>query len=205
MDEYQIEFEVNSPETPAPCPACGKEMLIGHKECYSCGVIVERFNSIQHERGVKEKVGGIDHLTLEHIKQLEHQWKKLVVNYHDQKAHEEFLGYCFKRQALPYAVHCYSRMMDIDGDDDIASMMRRRAFTMISAPIEGTATPEKKSIVDSRFPFLKWVNWIGIFFSSFCMVSGMMIPQARNLIGLGASFLVIFIALYIFRRKNPSL
>ena len=47
MDEYQMEFSTGFGESFKDCPACGKEMVAGHSECFSCGVVVDRFRQSQ--------------------------------------------------------------------------------------------------------------------------------------------------------------
>mgnify|MGYP003683199283 CR=1 FL=1 len=202
MDEYQLEFATELGESYLNCPACNKEMIAGHSECFSCGVIVQRFKSTQSLRKTKDIVGGIEHLSQEDFKRLDKAWKKVVVNYHDKATHENFLKQCYEHRALPFAIHHYSKMLEIDKEDDIADLMRRQALSTVSIGFENKVSDIGESKVETRgLPFLKWVNWAGLFFSSFCIVTGLATPGARNLVGLGASFLVLFIALSIYRRR----
>ena len=202
MDEYQLEFATGLGESYLNCPACGKEMVAGHSECFSCGVIVNRFKSVQTLRSAKEAVGGIDHLSQEEFRRLDRNWKKVIVNYHDQNSHKEFIQLCYEHRALPFAVHHYSGMLEIDKDDDIAFTMRRQALSLIAVGFEHETVDKEVKPEAKGFPFLKWINWVGLFFSTFCIVTGLATPGAKNLVGLGASFLVLFIALSIYRHRR---
>ena len=202
MEENQIEFQIE--EENSTCPACGTEMIIDQKECYSCGIVLNPYEKVQFERNLKESIGGLDHLNADKFKALDLLWKKLVVNYHDTQAHHNFMRKCFAEKALPYAVHCYTRMLEIDSEDDIANLMRRQALSMVSVNYqkEKGDSPGAGTEVVERYPILKWINWVGLFSSSFCIVAGMLTPGAQNLIGLGFSFLIIFLGLYIFRTRK---
>ncbi|MCJ8276482.1 MAG: hypothetical protein MJK18_06555, partial [Bdellovibrionales bacterium] len=89
-----------------------------------------------------------------------------------------------------------------DAEADVADHMRRQALAMISVGFDVKKTDPQEVKVESRSrPILKWINWLGLFFSSFCVFAGLATPGARNLVGLGASFLVLFIALLIYRKR----
>ena len=128
-------FDLRPPEPlHEDCPSCGVELVPKQKECFSCGVVFASFAKFQFEKIIKQKVGGIDHLTQGTLQQLDLLWKKIVVNYHDQESHQAFLRRCFVESAIPFAVHCYTRMLDIDKEDDLAITMRRQALQMLALP-----------------------------------------------------------------------
>ena len=201
MDEYQMEFSTGFGESFKDCPACGKEMVAGHSECFNCGVVVDRFQDRVNNTATKEAIGGIDHLTPIDIKKLDKKWKQVVVNYHDQKGHDEFIDLCQKNGALPFAVYHYTKMLEIDKEDDIAQVMRRQTLSRLTVTFNtrtGSKTVEEFKPVDI---LIKWANWVGIFMSTTCVVAGMLIPNARNLSGLGVASLTLFIALLLYRRN----
>ena len=184
------------------CPSCNREVVKDQAECFSCGIVFSSYDKFQFEKDMKAKVGGIDHLSVTNIKTLEKMWKKVVVNYHDKVEHQSFLQHCFKEKALPYAVHFYSRMLEIDAHDDIASLMRRQALSMITTSLSTLETVEGESEFQRKTPVMKWAITMGICCSLACIVVGLFSPIARNLIGLGASFLAIFTFLYYYRRDQ---
>ena len=126
------------------------------------------------------------------------------MNYHDQNGHHEFIKMCQEVGALPFAVYHYTKMLEIDKEDDIAQIMRRQALSRLSFNM----TPSGESTLNNEPEFsavdilIKWANWIGIFLSTTCVMAGMLIPNARNLVGLGVAALTLFIALLMYRRRT---
>lgn len=203
MDEYQMEFATGFGESFKDCPACGKEMVSGHSECFSCGVVVDRFNAKSNLINTHEAIGGIDHLTPIDLKKLDKKWKQVVINYHDQNGHHDFIKICQDNGALPFAVYHYTKMLEIDKEDDIAQLMRRQALSRLSVSMttSGTKVEDSKPVYRAVDIFIKWINWLGLFLSSACITAGVLIPNARNLVGLGVAALTIFIALLLYRRS----
>jgi ribosomal protein S27AE len=202
MDEYQLEFSTGFGESFKDCPACGKEMIAGHNECYSCGTVVDRFQAKKNLLDTKETIGGIEHLTPIIIKKLDRQWKQVVVNYHDRKGHDHFIELCRENTALPFAIYHYSKMLEIDKEDDIAQIMRRQALSLLTIPVE-----TQKQGGESEFSltaldiFVRWALWVGLVLSVSCIVAGLFIPDTRNLVGLGVASLTLFMACAIYRRR----
>ena len=122
------------------CPSCNREVVKDQAECFSCGIVFSSYDKFQFEKDMKAKVGGIDHLSVTNIKTLEKMWKKVVVNYHDKVEHQSFLQHCFKEKALPYAVHFYSRMLEIDAHDDIDVDCRDRQTSQLNIGISSWTT-----------------------------------------------------------------
>jgi len=201
MDEYQMEFATGFGESYQNCPACAKEMVSGHNECFSCGVVVDRFQDRMNLTATKQSIGGIDHLTAIDIKKLDKKWKQVVVNYHDQNGHQDFISHCQKNGALPFAVHHYSLMLEIDKEDDIAQVMRRQSLSRLTVAMTTAESQPTEPLALRIDTFIKWSNWMGLFLSSVCITAGILIPTARNLIGLGVAFLTLFVALYLYRRS----
>ncbi len=200
MDEYQMEFATGFGESYQNCPACGKEMVAGHSECFSCGVVVQKFEDRTKLNSTKQAIGGIDHLTDSDIKKLDKKWKQVVVNYNDQDEHQNFIKVCQENGALPFAVHHYSRMLEIDREDDIAEVMRKQALSRLT--IQALPAPSNDSAIkELPIDFItKTILWGALFVSLSLILVGFFNPAARNLIGLGFSFMLMFIALLLYRR-----
>lgn len=202
MDEYQMEFVTGLGESYQNCPACGKEMIPEHDECFACGVVVGRYQERLKYTTTRSEVGGIEHLDNHQLKDLDKKWKQVVLNYHDSSEHMTFIQLCQKKKALPFAIHQYTELLKINPEDDIASVMRRRALSFLSVNFVTDKLPTKQGI-DLSLGLalaLKWINWLGFLFSSACIVVGLTVPDARNLIGLGAAFLSLFVALFVYRK-----
>jgi ribosomal protein S27AE len=200
MDEYQMEFATGFGESYQNCPACGKEMVAGHSECFSCGVVVQKFEDRTKLNSTKQAIGGIDHLTDLDIKKLDKKWKQVVVNYNDQDEHQNFIKVCQENGALPFAVHHYSRMLEIDREDDIAEVMRKQALSRLT--IQALPAPSNETAIkELPIDFItKTILWGALFVSLSLILVGFFNPAARNLIGLGFSFMLMFIALLLYRR-----
>lgn len=205
MDEYQMEFATGFGESYHNCPACGKEMVAGNSECFSCGVIVNKFETRKSTNSTINSIGGIDHLTETDLKRLDRKWKLVVVNYNDQRGHQEFISLCQEVGAIPFAVHHYTQMLEIDREDDIAHLMRRQSLSRLTVQFEIAKTPVKGLSKEKAFFgldfYLKWINWIGLFIGSFFVVAGQILPDSKNLVGLGVASLALFVALHIYRRR----
>lgn len=201
MDEYQMEFAPGFGESYQHCPACGKEMVAGHSECFSCGVVVDRFADRLTTMQAQSKIGGIEHLTSADLKRLDKKWKQVVVNYHDQSGHHDFIDHCQKNGALPFAIYHYSKMLDIDKEDDIADLMRRQSLTRLTfaAEIGDSSTAPASMVRLDRL--LRVAILIGMLLSTITIMAGILNPAERNLIGLGVSFLAFFVALFLYRRS----
>lgn len=201
MDEYQLEFATGFGESYQNCPACGKEMVTGKNECFSCGVVVSRFESKKALDATRNDIGGIEHLTATDVKKLDKAWKQVVVNYHDQESHQGFLKACQAQGAISFAVYHYSKMLEIDKEDDIAQLMRRQALSRLTVNFEKVSDTKVESKHPAKLSFaLKWFNWTGLFFSSAAVVAGIIMPDAKNLVGLGVAVLMLFVALHMYRR-----
>lgn len=202
MDEYQLEFSTGFGESYQNCPACSKEMVSGQSECFSCGVVVKRFEQKQEVAQTKSSIGGIEHLTGSDIKQLDRSWKRVVVNYHDQQSHQDFIKLCQSQGAVPFAVYHYSKMLEIDKDDDIAHLMRRQALSRLTIKMDKAAPAPMASpeLYAKLKLLLKWFNWLGLSVGSACIMAGAIMPGAKNLVGLGVAMVTLFIALHMYRR-----
>jgi hypothetical protein len=201
MDEYQLEFATGFGESYQHCPACSKELISGHSECYFCGLIISRYEDNQEFIQTKASIGGIEHLTKIDVAKLDKKWKQVVVNYHDQKNHQNFIKSCQSLGAIPFAVYHYTKMLEIDKDDDIAQIMRRQALSRLVVNFENVKELKTQIPTFTKiFILIKWFNWIGLFLSTSCIVAGLIMPDAKNLVGLGVAFFALFIALTIYRR-----
>lgn len=202
MDEYQLEFANGLGESYQNCPACGKEMIPEHDECFACGVVIGHYQERLKLSTTRNEVGGIDHLENHELKTLDKKWRQVVLNYNDSAQHMSFIQHCHEIKALPFAVHQYTQLIQLSADDDIAITMRNRTLSLISVGFVSSPEGGRPSLVMSQgLKFaLKWVNIMGFLFSSACVVVGLTVPDAKNMIGLGVAFLMLFVALSIYRK-----
>ena len=200
MDEYRFEAgSVRAPQT-EDCPACGREIISGHSECYSCGIVISHFVERNGIEKTKSEIGGIDHLGRIDLQKLEKMWKQVVVNYHDQQTHHDFLKFCQSKSAIPFAVYQYSKILEIDKDDDIAPVMRRQALSRLTQNFTVVPSAKEKLFAQTQ-RLIRWTSVVG-FLVGFAFVSnGLVDPSSRNLIGLGVAIMSLNGFLYYSQRR----
>ena len=91
------------------CPRCTEEVSIGDQECSYCGVVF-----IKIIEGVESSF------------QLRGMWAKVVKNWHNEDAHDEFLRSCRKQNEMVYGISCYGRILKEDKDNRKAKEMIKR-------------------------------------------------------------------------------
>ncbi len=91
------------------CPRCTEEVPIEDQECSYCGVVF-----IKLIEGVESSF------------QLRGIWGKVIKNWHDETAHDEFLRTCHKQNELVYGISCYGRILKEDKDNKKAEEMINR-------------------------------------------------------------------------------
>jgi len=201
MDEYQMEFETDLGQSYHNCPACGKELAVKKDECFSCGVVFSKVKDRIYQQTTHDQIGGIDHLSVGELKQLDRRWKQVVVNYHDQTAHHDFINYCQRCGSLPFAVYHYTKMLDIDKEDDIAEIMRKQSLSRLTFQF-ATAVDSKKTkeTIPRAFAILKLIAALLLFMGTAFILVGFFTPNAKNLVGLGAALSSVAMATFLYRR-----
>ena len=96
------------------CPRCVEEVPISDEECPSCGVIF-----IKMIEGVESsfKLRGL--------------WSKVIKNWHDEIAHDNFLRACHKQNELVYGISCYGRILKEDKNNNKAKEMITRMEALL--------------------------------------------------------------------------
>lgn len=173
---------------PAPnkrvCVRCGNKVDAKYSECPKCGIIFDRAK--------KEKK--LDPIARGSTPELSASWDAVKANYGDEARHESFIQLCLSRENLAYASTQYRAVLDANPSEDIANRMQNRIIELATFSYITAQTEEKKP---SR--------WAGIakfmiLISGLIIVSGILIPQARPMIAVGASILVfIFTSKYFGR------
>lgn len=169
-----------------PCARCGFNNPIQLKECQSCGVIFKKVESRQKDED--EGVSGYSELRV--------QWSGILADFENKKLHDSFLQSCQKANHLPYASEKYAKLEQAIGPEPMVQEMRDKIIKIASQPL---VVPTSQSRQQSRrFKALsrpKWARWsnFGILVSALIISVGFMVPEGRNLIGVGAAlgFLIL--------------
>ena len=121
------------------CPRCVEEVPIGDEECSYCGVVF-----IKIIEGVESsfKLRGL--------------WSKVVQNWHDEKAHDEFLRACHKQNELVYGISCYGRLLKEDKENSKAKEMINRMEALTWFFEEEISLPKPTAQEKMR----KTINWL---------------------------------------------
>lgn len=202
MDEYQLEFSTDFGRSFQNCPACQKELIASAQECLSCGVVITRVQDRQYLKNKQNTVGAIDHLSVGEIKQLDRRWKQVVVNYHDHQEHYNFINHCQRVGALPFAVHHYTQMLEVDSEDDIAELMRRQVLSRLTVKLE-TSKPVAPALAEIQpllFVVLRWISALLLFTATAFITIGLLAPNQKNLVGLGVAFMALAYIAYSYRK-----
>ena len=172
-----------------PCPKCFKSNPLGARECGHCGVLIAK---------AKAASLSFDEPVPSHSVQLKGAWQKVVADYGDENAHREFIRMSERERNLPYAAAQYGQMKKLMPTDDITQKrvqeIQALGNTMMPAR---TGSSQAKSRMYPRLwqiPLLGAAILIGV---------GMALPMFRNIVGLGAAFLFLGIAMQMqLRRKD---
>ena len=199
---HKNNLENASESSKEKCPACQSAIVSTQSECFSCGIVFAQYARFQFEKDIRKKIGGLEHLGQHHLQEFDTFWKRLVVNYQDRDLHVEFVDKCQKEMALPFAIHCYSRMLEIDSSDDIAVVMRERALALLK--VHFVVAPQKKEVILSPSPLFKWVNNAGILLGVLLMVMAGLNAEFKSLMVLGFGFLLVFLAAKFYQKNYFS-
>lgn len=133
------------PET-LPCPKCSAVRFESQKECFTCGLVFKKYEDHKAEREWKEKVGGIDHLSLLEIRKLRSQWRVLVTQYDKVELHDSFIRKCMEVGAIPFASWSYQKILNLNPDDLIAPTQLKKIKGLVSYSFE---KPKASSVFSS--------------------------------------------------------
>lgn len=162
-----------------PCPKCFKLNEHGAKECQHCGVVIDKYKAT-HDFTEPMPM---------HSRTLEHIWKKVIADYGNESLHADFMRACNKERNLAYAGAVYSQMQKLMPTDETTTK-RLREIQALGSIMLPTSDNRKSS--SRLYPRLWQVPLIG---ASLLIVVGLVLPVARNMVGVGAAFLFIAIAI----------
>jgi|GEM_PF-4113812 len=196
-------FHKNQTFYPIPevgnCPKCKNVRFESQEECFSCGLVFEKYEKNKKEQDFKEKVGGIDHLAPIDISRLESLWKTLVTQYNDVPLHDQFLRDCMEIGALPFACWNYKNIQKINPDDLIAPTQLEKIKSLMGHNFELASRLEFRPLKIS--PYLRWLEIAGLLLGSFLIVFGAIVQGEQPWLVGGIIILSAFLFLGRFRRK----
>lgn len=188
--------EQQAPATDAvkePCPKCFKPIAKGTVECNHCGVLVAK---------AREGLNFID--TVPRSENLAFLWKKTIGDYANEGAHRDFLQAAHRENNLVYAAAQYGTMLKLMPSDEITQKRIAEIQAIGAAKLPATEAAAEANEKPARnysrhFGRLWQLPLLG---AAIMILVGMFVPFFRNMIGVGAAFLFLALALQIqFRRR----
>lgn len=168
-----------------PCPKCFKPNEARARECGHCGVMLSKARAgLNFDENLPARSASV-----------EGAWKKLVDDYGDEKLHSEFIRISVQEGSLPYAAAQYGQMRKLMPTDDIT----KKRIEEIQALGAMLVPPRVEKPKAPMYPRLWQVPFVG---AALLIIVGMVFPVLRNIVGLGAAFLFLAVAMHIQLRRR---
>jgi hypothetical protein len=169
------------------CPKCRVTNPKGATDCRSCGIVFAKY------KPEDERARTLDDLQLAGRPEFIELWKRVIEEYENLEAHENFLEACRASGSLVFAAHMYGRVLEIVPHEQTAQRMRRRIVGL--AAINFVKGPTGRW----RFRVPGFVD-LAIVMSSAVLTAGLMLGNMHNLIGIGGAMLALTIGVRFFLR-----
>lgn len=173
------------------CVKCSKWNPRVSQECYACGLVFEKAESVTAEM---RQLGALPSL----IK----AWAELIKDYSNMAKHMAFVDQCEDLQALPFALKKYQELKELQPQDSLAKKMFNSVlFKNISSRAQKLPfLLMVKTEIQRRIQQINWhkvLKLSPIVISFVLIMMGLLKPGWRNLIGGGVSLLFLTIGLTI--------
>lgn len=185
----QVKEVPQKPKAPAketePCPKCFKPVAINATECTHCGVMISKAKA------------GLDFVDTIPARSgtLETAWRKVMADYSEEQAHQEFIRMAQTERNLPYAAAQYGQMQKLMPTDEITKRRIQEVQTLASTMLPPRGEPKPKRM----YPRLWQIPLLG---ATILIIVGMYLPMFRQIVGLGAAFLFLGIAMQLQLRRR---
>lgn len=162
------------------CPKCKTTNPKNLEDCVQCGV---NFKKLEQS---------FDPLTKSRIvPSLLRAWTELMQDYENLKKHFSFVERCEEFQALPYALKRYELLKEVQPQDRVADQMWKHVFMKVQSNQNWKKLQASKTW--RAMPIKDMLVWSPIIFAGVIAVIGAFNYQHRNLIGVAAAIVLIFI------------
>ncbi len=186
----QVKEVPQKPKAPVketePCPKCFKLVALHANECKHCGVMLGKARAgLDFVDNIPQRSGT-----------LESAWRRVMADYGDEASHTEFIRMSQTERNLPYAAAQYGQMLKLMPTDEVTK--QRISEIQNLGNVMMPARAEKRS--GYMYPRLWQIPLLG---ATILIVVGMVLPMFRNIVGVGAAFLFLGIAMQLqLRRRN---
>jgi hypothetical protein len=211
----EVDFE--APELlakPFQCPKCGAGYAGGQLECESCGVVFAKFfERAEADRDMtavaattaaavelrRDPNGAAAVWAPPASRELKDAWSAVIERYDSDELHQAFLNQAWFETALDFARFKYSQVLSVNPSDAQATKHLDKIKALMMARIESKVPVKEKVGEGLGLPQFRW-GTLMMFLCGVVIVLGLLMPGARNLVGMGCAFLFMILALrYYFR------
>jgi hypothetical protein len=171
------------------CPKCFKSNALHARECGHCSVLIAK---------AKAASLSFDEPIPTHSAVLKGMWQKIVDDYGDEKLHADFIRASERERNIPYAAAQYGQMQKLMPTDEIT----KQRINEIQALAETLMPPGKQtSLRPKMYPRLWQIPLLG---AAILIIVGLTLPMFRNIVGLGAAFLFLGVAMQLQLRRRDN-
>ncbi len=177
------------------CPVCHTEVLSTMDQCYNCKADLKALRENPQE---EESEVPIIHGTPE----LQAKWQHVVNNWNDRDLHQEFIDECHEASELSFAAHKYGRILSMNPLDAFARPSKKKIQALVEQNMLSEKTEEKSP---TRVKVKDYgLSWIAIVLSLAMISFGLLQPEMKNLVGLGAALLALVLGVRWLFRANAE-
>lgn len=192
----------------AHCPKCAFIKKSFADECPSCGVFESKFRDLEKLENPK-------------LYQLNVQWKKVLLDFEDDKRHLEFINLAQSQQALNFASMKYSSLVELIGSNEKVGSYLEQIKVRLKSQVdkkfyEESAAAQKSDIENEiiKIPFtsikisLKTLSLIGAVTGTILLFINKIHPFFPYLTGIVFAMTVLFYGLWLLSytgKKKPRI
>jgi hypothetical protein len=191
------EVGVGAPAGLVPCPKCHQSNERTAEECRSCGIVFAKYDEADRldrlsEFGIRRDLADL--------------WASTLNDYDNMDLHEQFIAECYKADCLSYAAQKYSRILGAAPNENIAKLMRRRILGLASFKTESPSVRKNESTdktQESGFKIPR-IDQLILIAGGALMGFGLILPNSKDLIGIGLATVALGAGIFYFRPKNNN-
>ena len=169
------------------CPKCFKSHALNARECTHCGVLIAK---------AKAALLSFDEPVPAHSAVLKGMWQKIVDDYGDEKLHADFIRASERERNIPYAAAQYGQMQRLMPTDEIT---KQRIAEIQALGVTMMPPGKQTSLRPRMYPRLWQIPLLG---AAILIIVGLTLPMFRNVVGLGAAFLFLGVAMQLQLRHR---
>ena len=186
------------------CPKCTETYSAGQQECLKCGLVFTKFA----ERSLRPQS---DFDGINASVEVKAAWDDVIANFENFSKHQNFIHLAQLEDCLDYAAKRYALILETCPADELARRAQKEIMAVASVRFEMRASRSARTDwwrdvaaswfegLDLELRKLRFPSLI-LIFCGIVITMGVLLPNERNLVGIGSSILFFILALrYYFR------